>query len=163
MNDKYGILVNQDTKLHRARFKEMTKLLGINVIYKYPDKSKYYSTQGEVKANAYSEGQVVGCIFSEHEDQKTAKLLGWNAELSENAAIIHVPYDLEHIQIGCLFEVPAAIDGAKPRLFRVARMSTKMIYPASIACEIVPEYIDTTPQSEIEIFTNSDFNVLNEG
>jgi len=163
MNGDYGILINQDTKLLRSRFNEMVRLLGVQAIYKYPDKSKHYTLHGEVKASLYSEGQKVGCIFEAHEDQKTAKKLGWNAELSENAAIIHVPYDLPNLQIGCLFEIPSAFDGAPSRLFRVTRMSAKMIYPASISCEIVPEYYDTCEPAEVEMFANTDFNVLNEG
>lgn len=76
MNEKYGILLNQDAKLHRGYFNEMVQLLGVQAIYKYPHKSKTYTTQGELKASLYSEGERVGCIFSEHEDQKTAKKLG---------------------------------------------------------------------------------------
>lgn len=81
----------------------------------------------------------------------------------ENAAVIHVPYDLPELQVGCLFEIPSAYDNTHSRLFRVTKLSAKMIYPASIACEIVPEYIDTVESAEIELFTNTDFNVLNEG
>ena len=38
-----------------------------------------------------------------------------------------------------------------------------MIYPAAITCEIVPEYRDTMPLDELEMFHSSNFNVLNEG
>ena len=36
--NKYGLLLNKDIKLHRQWFKEMTKLIGINVIYRSPKK-----------------------------------------------------------------------------------------------------------------------------
>lgn len=163
MDNKYGILVNPDTKLHRNAFKEMVKLLGVNVVYKYPHKSKHYTLNGELKASLYSEGEVVGCIFAEHPDHQTAKKLGWDAELLENASVIHVPYDLPNLQVGCLFEVPSAFDDTKSRLFRVTKLSAKMIYPASISCEIVPEYEDISENSDIELFMNTDFNVLHEG
>ena len=38
-----------------------------------------------------------------------------------------------------------------------------MIYPASITCEIVPEYFDIMPKNETEDFKSNDFNVLWEG
>jgi len=163
MEDNYGLLINSNAKLNRSYFKEMVRLLGVNVIYRSPMKSGDYTLHGEFKALAYSEPIKVGCIFEEHEDQKTAKKLGWDAELNENAALIHVPYDLVDLQIGCLFEIPSAYDNTPSRLFRVTKLSAIMIYPASITCEIVPEYIDTTPRSEIEDFVNSNFNVLREG
>lgn len=39
-------------------------------------------------------------------------------------------------------------------------MQNIMIYPASIACEIAPEYADKEEQSSIQNFTQSNFNVL---
>ena len=160
MENKYGILVNSNAKLFRSYFNEMVKLLGIQTVYRSPLVNGDYTLHGEYWANKYTEPITVGCIFQDHEDQKTAKKLGWDSELSENAAVIHVPYDLPGLQIGCLFEIPSAFDNTPNRLFRVTKLSAKMIYPASISCEIVPEYIDTAELSEIEIFTNSDFNVL---
>jgi hypothetical protein len=54
--------------------------------------------------------------------------------------MIHVPYDLQGLQVGALFEVPSGLDTGKGRLFRVISMSNIMVYPASIACEIALEY-----------------------
>jgi hypothetical protein len=140
----YGMLLNKDIKLHRSWFKQMTKLIGITCIYKAPvDGMKTFDTYGDLKAQ-YKEGISVGCIFQDHPDQKTLKKMGWVAELQEGSSIIHVPYDLEDLQVGCLFEVPSGLDEAtdKPRLFRVISMQNIMVYPASIACEIAPEYED---------------------
>jgi hypothetical protein len=71
-----------------------------------------------------------------------------------------VPYDLEGLQAGALFEVPSGIDTAKPRLFRVISMQNIMVYPASIACEIAPEYRDTDEKTLVEDFTKTNFNML---
>lgn len=161
MEDNYGLLINKDIKLHRAHFREMTSLLGIKVKYKAPIMD--YTPQSEMRPLRYKEEQTVGVIFQDHIDQKTAKLLGWNAELMQDAALIHVPYDLEGLQIGGLFEVPSAFEGAPSRLFRVVEMYTIMIYPASVTCRIVPEYGNTAQRSEIEDFSFSNFNLLNEG
>lgn len=41
-------------------------------------------------------------------------------------------------------------------------MSATMIYPASITCEIVPEYTDIEARANEEQFKHTDFNVLND-
>ena len=53
-----------------------------------------------------------------------------------------MPYDLDGLQAGALFIIPSGIDQAKGRVFRVISMQNIMVYPASIACEIAPEYED---------------------
>ena len=141
IND-YGTLINKDIKLHRSWFKQMTKLLGINCIYKAPLSGKMFDSRGDLQAN-YQPGVVVGCIFQDHPDQKTLKKMGWVAELQEGSSIIHVPYDLKDLQVGALFIIPSGLDNAKGRLFRVTKLTNSIIYPASIMCEIVPEYEDT--------------------
>ena len=155
----YGILLNKDIKIHRQYFKEMVKLLGINCIYKAPLPDKTFDTHGDLDADYYP-GKVVGCIFQEHPDQKTLKKQGWVAELQEGSSMIHVPYDLEHLQVGALFIVPSGIDQAKGRLFRVIAMQNIMVYPASIACEIAPEYEDTDEKSTIVDYSKNNFTVL---
>lgn len=137
----YGILLTPEIKLHRQYFKEMVKLLGINCIYKAPMPDKTFDKHGDLDTDYYP-GQVVGVIFQDHPDQKTLKKMGWVAELQENSSIIHVPYDLPGIQVGALFIIPSGIDGAQGRVFRVISMQNIMVYPASIACEVAPEYED---------------------
>ena len=81
MEDNYGLLVNQNTKLHRQYFNEMVKLLGVNVKYRSPLQSGTYTLHGEYTSINYTEPVTVGCIFQEHLDQRTSKKLGWDAEL----------------------------------------------------------------------------------
>lgn len=157
---KYGLLLNQDILLHREYFKEMTRLIGINVIYRSPKTNKHYDGYGELDS-FYNEPELVGCIFEEHPNQKTLKKLGWVSELEDNASVIHVPYDLENIQQGALFIIPSGIDHAKGRVFRVTKLSNIMIYPASISCEICPEYENTFSKANLE-HEHTDFNLLND-
>lgn len=161
-NSTTGLLLHSnDIKLHRKWFEEMVQLLGIQVIYHSPVMD--YTAHGEMKPLKYEEPQIVGVIFEDHITQKTAKKLGWDAELVESEALISVPYDLPNIQIGALFEIPSAFDNTPNRLFRVTRMSGIQVYPASITCAIVPEYRNTAQESEINDFHMSNFNLLNEG
>lgn len=160
VENKYGVLLNPNIKLHRKYFDEMVRLLGIQVVYYAPRPGKHWTVYTEIKSN-YQEPEVVGCIFDEHVNQKTTKKIGWVSELQENASLIHVPYDLHDIQIGALFVIPSGLDNAKGRLFRVVSMQNIAVYPASITCEIVPEYEDSMPNSKFE-FRTSNFNVLAE-
>ena len=158
---KYGLLLNNDIKLHRGYFDEMIRLLGIQVIYRAPLPDKHYTTYAEIESN-YAQPILVGCIFDEHPTQQTLKKMGWVAELQQNSSFIHVPYDLPNLQQGALFIVPSGLDNAKGRLFRVVSMSTSMVYPASITCEIVPEYENTYVPETNDDYVHSTDNLLNE-
>lgn len=156
---KYGLLITKDIKLHRSYFKQMVKLLGINCLYYAPLPGKHFDRHGDLETDYYKP-ELVGCIFQDHPDQKTLKKLGWVAELQENSSIIFVEYDLPKLQVGALFELPSGIEGAPGRMFRVINMRTTMIYPASIACEIVPEYFDTDDKVLTKNFEDKNFTVL---
>ena len=158
-DNKYGMLLTPEIKLHRKYFLEMAKLLGIQLIYKAPLPGKTFDKHGDLNANYYP-GQVVFGIFQEHPDQKTLKKMGWVAELQENSSIIHVPYDLPNLQVGALFIIPSGIDKAEGRVFRVISMQNIMVYPASIACEIAPEYEDIDEPILYNDFTQSTTTLL---
>ncbi len=155
---RYGKLLTPDIKIHRKYFEEMVKLWGIQVIYYAPLPGRHYTTYAEISSN-YEAPQLVGVIFEDHPDQKSAKKMGWNAELQENSSIIHVPYDLPNIQRGALFVIPSGLDHSVGRLFRVEQLVNSIIYPASISCELVPEYEDRLPSSKMER-SYQDFNLL---
>ena len=157
----FGLLIKEgDIKLHRKWFDEMVKLIGIYVIYRAPRKDKHWTNYTEIESNY--EGPIkLGCILEEHPQQQTLKKIGWVSELQEGASVIHIPYDTPGIQQGSLFIIPSGLDKAKGRLFRVSKLSNIMIYPASITCEIVPEYEDTYSISQSQ-FKHSSGNLLRE-
>lgn len=158
-DSKYGLLISDDIKLYRNWFKQMCELIGIKFLY-YPIKDKQYTTYTEI-INNNQKPQVVYGIMEDHPNQQTLKKLGWVAELQESESIIHVPYDLPDLQQGSLFVIPSGLDCAEGRLFRVVQLSNIMIYPASIACKIVPEYEDTFSNNQYD-HTHTQFNLLNE-
>jgi hypothetical protein len=160
LKTKYGVLLNADIKLQRNYFKEMCKLIGIYCIYRAVKPGKKYTTYAELDTN-FEKPILLGCIFDEHPTQQTLKKMGWVSELQEGSSIIHIPYDTPSIQQGCLFTLPSGIDNAKGRLFRLVKLSNIMVYPASIACEIVPEY-ENTYQESLNDFSDNSFNLLNE-
>ena len=160
IENKYGLLLTPDIKLHRKYFKEMVKLHGINVIYRSLKSGRKWTTYGELEGN-YNSPILLGCIFTEHPDQQTLKKIGWVSELQTSSSLIHIPYDTPDIQVGCLFIIPSGLDDGKGRLFRCVSMSNIMVYPASITCEIVPEY-ENTFEKALTDYKDSSFNILNE-
>lgn len=161
-NKKYGQLLHPEIKIHRQYFREMVKLIGIYVLYRSPKEgTKHYTTYAELDAN-YNEPMLVGCIFDEHPTQQTLRKMGWVSELQSGSSFIHVDYDLEGLQQGALFIIPSGLDDGKGRLFRVVKMTNSMVYPASITCEIVPEYIDTFDDTTGFIYNEDNYNVLGE-
>lgn len=154
----YGLLVHEDTTLHRCYFEEMTKLIGIQAVYYAPKRDKHYSQYTEIKGQYY-EPIATGCIFEEHPQQRTLRTLNWVSELQESESIIHVKYDLPGLQAGSLFAIPSGLDKNVGRLFRVVRISNIMIFPASITCSIVPEWANTFDESQLFV-SNTDFNLL---
>ena len=160
-NRKYGKLLHPEIKIHRQYFREMCKLIGINVLYRAVKAGKKYTTYAEIDAN-YEDPLLVGCIFDQHPNQQTMKKLGWVSELQDNSSIIHVDYDLPGLQQGCLFIIPSGLDDGKARLFRVVKMTNSIVYPSSITCEIVPEYIDSFNEKTDYDFNPSEQNVLSD-
>ena len=158
--NKYGILLTPDIKLHRQYFVEMTQLFGINVVYRSLKSGKKWTTYGEIDAN-YNKPITLGCIFDEHPTQQTLKKMGWVSELQESSSLIHIPYDTPGIEVGCLFSIPSGLDDGKSRLFRCVKLSNIMVYPASMTCEIIPEYEDNY-EPVLNNFQNTSFNLLNE-
>ena len=156
---KYGLLITPDIKLHRHYFDEMCGLIGIKVVYRAPKADKHYTTFTEIESN-YQPAEVVGCIFEEHPTQKTMKKLGWDSELQTEESIISVPYDLHDLQVGALFIIPSGIDYTKGRLFRVTELAVGIIYPASVTCRLVPEWEDSYSPN-LNRFEHSSFNLLN--
>lgn len=155
----YGLLINrEDILLHRNYFNELVTMMGVQVKHRAPRPDKHYTTYAEIESNYYEPDQV-GCIFTDHLDQRTMKKLGWNSELMSDAAVISVPYDLNGIQQGSLFYVPSAFDNTSDRLFRVVEISSIMIYPASLTCKIVPEYSNTFSKN-LHDHTRNSFNLL---
>lgn len=156
---KYGSLLSPDIKIYRKYFEEMVKLLGIQVVYYAPRPGKHYTLQSEIATN-FQDPEVVGVIFTEHPDQKSMRKLGWVSELQEGSSLISVPFDLHDIQAGALFAIPSGLDHTSGRLFRVTQLTNTMVYPASITCEIVPEYEDAIPSSKALDVTHNDFTFL---
>lgn len=158
-DSRYGQLLNTNTKLARQYFREAVKLLGINVIYRAPYPGKHYTTYGEIDTN-FEAPIMVGVLFYEHPSQKTLKKVGWVSELQEGSSLIEVDYDLPNLQKGALVIVPSGLDDGRGRLFRIISLQTSMVYPASVTCEIIPEYEDSVERPTDFDYSRNSFTLL---
>lgn len=159
VNNNYGLLINKDTGLYKGYFKEMCRLIGVNVKYRAPKKDKHWTVYAEIESN-YEPEEIVSCIFEQYTDQRTMKKIGWISELDTATSMIHLPYDLHGLQVGALVSVPSGLNDNQFKLFRITKMSTIMIYPYAVSCQIVPEYEDTTPRSDITDFRNRSMTMM---
>lgn len=162
-NEKTGILLNdKNIKLHRQYFNQMCKLIGINVIYRSPiETSKHYNGYGELDTY-FNSPQVVSCIWDEHPTNKTMRKLGWNVELNDTTSLIHVPYDLKGLETGAIFIIPSGIDGSIGRVFKVLRLISIAVYPASITCELGPVWVNQDEKAAVNDFRKTNFNLLDD-
>lgn len=159
-NKDTGLLLQKNNiKLYRTYFKQMTKLLGIKVMYRAPREGKTYDLHGELDT-FYYDPVLVDVIFEEHPKQSTCKKMGWNSEVTEGNTLMVVPYDLPHIQVGALFTIPSAFDDTKGRMFRVVKMQVVPVYPSEITCELQPVVSSTSTMTESRDFSKSDFNTM---
>lgn len=158
-----GILISEkNVKLQRFYFNQAVRLIGIQTLYYAPKKGMgKYDIYGDFESH-FELPVHVGVIFEDHPTIWTMRKLGWDTELQDGETLIHVPYDLCGLEAGGIFEIPSGIDNSKPRRFRVIKMRTSMVYPSEIVCHIGPEWSSSTERSQIEDFTQSDFNLLNE-
>lgn len=160
-NSDTGLLLSKkDIELHRSYFRQMTRLIGINVVYRAPREGKEYDGYGELDS-FYDEPMVIGVIFEEHPTQRTMRKLGWNSELQEEASVIFVPYDTPGLQRGSLFVIPSHLDKTEGRLFTVTEMTTSSIYPSSVACRIAPVWKSTFERSQLN-HEKDNFNLIKE-
>ena len=160
-NSDTGLLLSKkDIELHRSYFRQMTRLIGINVVYRAPREGKEYDGYGELDS-FYEEPMALGVIFEEHPTQRTMRKLGWNYELQEEASVIFVPYDTPGLQRGALFVIPSHLDKTEGRLFTVTEMSTSSIYPSSVACRIAPVWKSTFERSQLN-HEKDNFNLIKE-
>lgn len=157
-----GLLIDDDANLFKGFFKEMAKLRGIRGKYQYVLPGKDYTIYSELKA-VYSEPLLVDMIFEEYPAQKTLRRHGWFSEDKKDNTpyIAHVPYDVPHLQKGCLIWIPSG--GTKTfNPFRIEELSTVIEYPASVTVKVAP-YVESDTPNTFKDYQDTNTNFLRSG
>lgn len=141
-------IIQDDARIFKFYAKEALEMYGIPSEYYQCKPGRTFTTLGELKA-CYYDPVRTKVIFDQAPQVRTLKKLGWVTELDAQQPIVHVMFDLPGLEVGCLFNIkdPLTIDSG--RMFRITKMSTGILYPATVTCQIVAIMGD-----EIEETTN---------
>lgn len=137
MSRRRESLVKADALRFRRYFKEVLKLYGIDgMYYQVKEGTAGFNSQGEFSA-LYEQPVPCQMLFDQVPKISTLKKLGWTSELDQNQPIIYVDFDLPGICMGALFSIEDPLRPGKGRLFRVTKLQVDLVYPSSVACQIV--------------------------
>ncbi len=155
-----GLLIRGKDNLHKKFFKEMAKLLGIEVKYRYfIDNSKHYTIHAEQRGKL-SEPVDIDIIFQEYPDQKTLRQHGWFSENPDDKAYVaQVPSDLIGLQRGCYIDIPYGAKKDTYRTFRITDISSIIVHPESYYVRLAPEF-DTIVHEVDHNYSDTSFNFI---
>ena len=151
-----GFLTRKDSTLYRCFFKEMAKLRGIEVEYRYAvktDTTIYAEFQSE-----YSEPIVMDIIFQENPKVNTLKRIGWVSENPDDKPYIAMlPFDAKNLDTDSIIDIPPVdVVREKPRRFRINRITTLMEYPDCWVCIVAPVFNN----DEVRDDTTKNYNYM---
>lgn len=142
-----GLISEQEVIYLRNRFVETVKELGVPFIYQYP-LGNDLDDFAQPAPDGYSQELEVYGIFDGEPKLKTYRNLGWVVEKSDNLPfLLHIPFSTPHIQKGCLFKTSGQFTGIAERVFQVTELTTGLVCPDHIVCQIVPLVGNTPPRT----------------
>ena len=142
-----SLIREEEVMYLRQQFKEAVKQIGVLFKYQYP-LGNDLDDFSQPAPDGYSREIEVYGIFDGEPKLKTYKNLGWVVEKGDNLPfLIHIPFDTEKIQKGSLFKISGQITGIEERVFQVTELSTGLVCPDHIVCQIVPLVGNTPPRT----------------
>lgn len=143
-----SLIVEKEIEYLRRQFRFAVEQIGIQFTYRYP-LNNAIDVFNQPAPDGYSERIPVYGVFEGEPKLKTYRNLGWVVEKSDNLPfLIHIPFDTPHIQRGCLFEIDGQITSIESRLFQVTELSTGLVCPDHIICQIVPLVGNSRPLTQ---------------
>lgn len=142
-----SLISEQEVNYLRSQFKEAVKQLGVPFRYQFP-LGNNLDDFAQPAPDGYSNELEIYGIFDGEPKLKTYRNLGWVVEKSDNLPfLIHIPFDTPNIQKGALFKTSGQITGIKERVFQVTELTTGLVCPDHIVCQIVPLVGNTPPRT----------------
>ncbi len=143
-----SLIVEKEIEYLRRQFRFAVEQIGVQFMYRYP-LNNAIDVFNQPAPDGYSERIPVYGVFEGEPKLKTYRNLGWVVEKSDNLPfLIHIPFDTPHIQRGCLFEIDGQITSIESRLFQVTELSTGLVCPDHIICQIVPLVGNSRPLTQ---------------
>lgn len=142
------LYTQEDVDLGREYFKEACELYGVDIEYKYPIGNSE-DGQGEPNPITYSPKELIRGVFEGTPKASTFKKLGWAVENQRDLPfLLHLPWDTKNLQRGCIVTFSGAMAGVPARSFLVTELTTALILPTRISCQITPLRGDRIPVQE---------------
>lgn len=152
-------IIQNDAKIFKKYADECLSMYGIPSLYYQIKPGKDYSAVGEL-SGCYYDPVRTKVIFDQAPNIRTLKKLGWVTEADTQQPLVHVMFDLPGIEIGCLFSIKDPLTKASGRLFRITKMTTSILYPAMLTCQIVA-VVGTEPEETVRPYNGDDSIFLN--
>ena len=151
-----GLLTNRDARLFRCFFKEMARLRGIRVDYRYAVNTNttiYAEFQCE-----YSAPIKMDIIFQENPSVNTLRRIGWVSENPEDKPYIAMlPFDAKNLDTNAVIDIPPIdVVKEKPRRFRVNTITSLVEYPDCWICTVAPVFNN----EEVRDDTSKNYNYM---
>lgn len=153
-------LIGVEVKELRRRYDEALQQHGIPAVYQFPNLATS-NAQGEPEIDSYSEEIKTSIIFDGNPKAKTYKRYGWVvANSADLPFLIHCSFTLPHVQKDSLFRIGGIYSELPDRVFRVTEITTDLMAPDHIICQVVPEYENQTVR-KTKVERSQQFNKSN--
>lgn len=154
-----GILTQKDATIFRNFFKEMARLRGLPVIYKYPIDMKF-SNYAEEIPTGFSEDIHIDIIFDENPKTSTLRKYGWVSELPDDKPYMAtIPFDVPNLCKGCRIIIPSHFPNEQGRIFVITEISANYEFPDAWTCKLAPVLLDKVKIEEVD-YTNTNNNFI---
>lgn len=154
-----GFLTDRDSTLYRNFYKEMAKLRGIPVLYRYP--VEIDPTIHSEMISKLSEPMEMDIIFQENPKTSTLKQIKWVSEFPNDKPYIAIlPFDAPNLSTECTISIkPIGSLNETYRDFKITSINTIMEFPDSWTCTLAPifETKDGTPKND---YSDSNYNYI---
>lgn len=139
-----GVLTKKDSRLFRTYFKEMAKLRGIKVMYRYVEDTET-TIHAEFKSRL-SDPIEMDIIFNENPSVHTLKSIGWVSENPDDKPYIaQLPFDAPFISTECEIEIPPFLEiESRCRRFKITTINSLLEFPDCWTCTLAPIF-DNAP------------------
>lgn len=151
-----GLLTKKDARLFRFFFKEMAKLRGISVKYRYVEDTE--TTIHAEFESKLSEPIDMDIIFNENPSVNTLKTIGWVSENPDDKPYIaQIPFDAPFLSTECEIEIPPFLEiASRCRKFKITSINTLLEYPDCWTCTLAPIF-DNAPVKDNYDETNYNY------
>lgn len=148
-----GSLYRQDLNRYKQYFKEVAKLLGVDINYKYIIKRKTEKATGESTYSKLSEPIKISVVVEQGNPMvDSLKQLGWFVDTDIEQLLVDFSVDTPNLQEGCRFSFVSNENEEQTKEYVITKLSNEILYPTCIKCLCQPVLeTESTINSDNEI------------